>query len=329
MAINDLLTQDEIDALLNGVSAGEFDAKYDDIDAGGSVMPYDFTNQGRIARGRLPALQMVNERFAGLFAESLAQLLNCDVELSVVDVQMLKYTDYIPSLFLLASMNRIRMSPLAGSALCIFDPKLIFIVVDQYFGGAGKNYTKLENRNFAPTEKRMIEILLEKLMPDLSKAWQPVLKIEVEYVNSDVNTNLLDAVNLSELVVVSSFHVQMEGGGADLHLTLPYAMLEPMGDRLDMGLGWELMGINEEFSLALQHELKDAKVEMISSISAISLSLKELNELKVGDIIPMEMPDQVLLKVGKAPLFKGQYCSSSGKNAVKIQAKCHQAQTMS
>ncbi len=321
MAINDLLTQDEIDALLHGVSSGGLDPEYDDEWEEGIAIPYNFASQGRISRGRMPALELVNDRFAKFFSESLAELLNRNAEVSVVDVQMLKFTDYIPGLFTPASLNRLKLNPLAGSLLCVFDPKLVFIAVDNYFGGDGKTYTKLESRQFAPTEKRMIQMMLEKVMLDLGKAWQPILDVNVEYVNSDVNTCLVDVVNLSEQVVVSIFHAELEGCGGDIHVTIPYAMLKPIRDLFDAGLSCELMGFNEQFAVKLQQGLKDADVEITSHLAAAEISLRELNELKVGDVIPIEKPDTILLKVGGTPVFKGKLGVSNSKNAVKIHEK--------
>jgi flagellar motor switch protein FliM len=311
------------------VSTGEFDSQYDDHNDTDFIFPYDFTSQGRNAHERMPALKMINDRFASLFAENITQLLNSEVTLSIIDVQRVKLAEYIPGLLVPASFNRIRIQPLAGSALCVFDPKLVFYVVDSYFGGSGKSFSKPENRKFAPMEMRMIQILLEKCMQDLKQAWQPVLAVDVEYVNSDVNTNLTDAADLSELVVVSSFRVQMDGGSGEIHIIMPYAMLEPIRDLLNTGTGWELMGINEQFSSALQQELKDAKVEISTVFNATALSLKELSKLKVGDIIPMEAPDQVQVRVGDTPLFIGQFGMSNGKNAVTIQSKCKHDRSMS
>ncbi|HEB59510.1 MAG TPA: flagellar motor switch protein FliM, partial [Gammaproteobacteria bacterium] len=155
MAANDLLSQDEIDALLHGVDSGDVETEDDVEKYDGVARNFDFASQDRIVRGRMPTLEMINERFARLFRISLFNMLRRTAELSVGGVQMMKFGEYVHSLFVPTSLNIVRIRPLRGSALCVFDPKLVFIVVDNYFGGDGRYHTKIEGREFTPTERRV------------------------------------------------------------------------------------------------------------------------------------------------------------------------------
>jgi len=236
MAVNDLLSQDEIDALLHGVSSSDIDTDAEDDLADGEAREYDFTTQDRIVRGRMPTLEMVNERYARLFRISLFNLLRRSAEISVGGVQMLKFSEYVHSLFVPTSLNMVRIKPLRGTALFVLDPKLVFMVVDNYFGGDGSFHTKIEGREFTPTERRVIQIILDQVFVDLKEAWSPVMDLDFEFINSEVNPQFANIVSPSEVVVVTTFHVEIEGGGGDFHITMPYSMLEPMREILDAGL---------------------------------------------------------------------------------------------
>ncbi len=170
MAVNDLLSQEEIDALLHGVSSGDVETDGDDALTDGQARQYDFTSQDRIVRGRMPTLEMINERFARYFRISLFNLLRRTGEISVGGVQMLKFAEYVHSLFVPTSLNLVRVKPLRGTALFILDPKLVFIIVDNFFGGDGRYPAKIEGREFTPTEQRVIHMILQQSFRDLKQA---------------------------------------------------------------------------------------------------------------------------------------------------------------
>lgn len=318
MSVNDLLSQDEIDALLHGVSSGDVDADGDlDVDEAG-VSGYDFTSQDRIVRGRMPTLEMINERFARHFRISLFNLLRRTAEIAVGGVQMLKFAEYIHSLFVPTSLNLIKAKPLRGIGLLVFDPKLVFTVVDNYFGGDGRFHAKIEGREFTPTELRVIKIIMEQTFKDMQEAWQPVIPLEFQYVSSEVNPHFANIVSPTEVVVVSTFHIELEGGGGDLHLTLPYSMLEPIKELLDAGVQSDRSEKDERWTQALKEEIKEARVEMISTLTETELTLKEVIDLNEGDIIPIEIPDLVMLRAEGIPVMRGTYGVSQGNAAIKI-----------
>ncbi|MFT5392234.1 MAG: flagellar motor switch protein FliM, partial [Gammaproteobacteria bacterium] len=233
--MSDILSQEEIDSLLHGVNGGDAAQDLDEVGADEN-QTYDFTSQDRIVRGRMPTLEMISERFARLFRVSLFNLLRRSSEVSAGSVQMLKFSEYVNSLFMPASMNMVRMRPLRGTALFTMDPKLIYTVVDSFFGGVGRFHNKIEGRDFTPTEMRIIEILLESIFADLKEAWGPVMDLTFQHVGSEVNPHFANIVSPSEVVVVTVFHVELEGGSGDLHLTLPYSMVEPIRELLDNGM---------------------------------------------------------------------------------------------
>ncbi|RDH84829.1 MAG: flagellar motor switch protein FliM [endosymbiont of Galathealinum brachiosum] len=317
MATADVLSQDEIDALLHGVDDGDVETEDEDLHDG-SARSFDFNSQERIVRGRLPTLEMINERFARNFRVSMFNLLRRQAEIAVGGVQMMKFAEYVHSLYVPTSLNMIKVDPLKGTALFVIDPKLVFIVVDNFFGGEGRFYNKIEGREFTPTEQRVISMLLDQIFTDLEVAWKPIKPLEFKYQSSEVNPHLANIVSPTEVVVVSTFRVDLEGGGGDLHVTFPYSMVEPIRDLLDAGVQSDVSEIDDRWRLSLRDEIFESKVEVRSLMAETEINLSDINDLKVGDVIPFDMPEQVILEAEDIPLFRCSLGVSRGNAAVKI-----------
>lgn len=317
MAVNDLLSQDEIDALLHGVSSNDIDTEDEEF-ADGEARNYDFTTQDRIVRGRMPTLEMINERYARLFRISIFNMLRRSAEISVGGVQMLKFSEYVHSLFVPTSLNMVRIKPLRGTALFVLDPRLVFIIVDNYFGGDGRFHAKIEGREFTPTELRVVEMILEQVFIDLKEAWSPVMKLEFEKQNSEVNPQFANIVSPSEVVVVNTFHIEIEGGGGDFHITMPYSMLEPIREILDAGVQSDRNDTDERWVESLKEEVKTSEVDLSCTLAETEINLRDIMEMRPGDVIPMDVPDLVTVNAEGVPVFRGKYGVSRGSMAVKI-----------
>lgn len=318
MSGTDLLSQDEIDALLHGVDGGDVETETDEPLEDGVARQYDFASQDRIVRGRLPTLEMINERFARYFRTSLFNLLRRSADISVSGVQMQKFSEFVHSLFVPTSLNIIRVAPLRGKGLIVIDPKLVFSVVENYFGGTGRFHTKIEGRDFTPTELRVVQLLLNIVFDDQRLAWKPVLDLNFEYVNSEVNPQFANIVSPSEVVVVTTFSVDLESGGGNMHVCMPYSMLEPIRDLLDAGVQSDQGEKDERWEHAMQDEIKNASVELSSILGTTTLSVKELANLDIGDIITLDDADDAVINVAGVPLYEGNLGVSQGNYAVKI-----------
>jgi flagellar motor switch protein FliM len=318
MSGTDLLSQDEIDALLHGVDSGGVETGADEALDPDEARNYDFASQDRIVRGRLPTLEMVNERFARYFRTSLFNMLRRTADISVSGVQMLKFSEFVHSLFVPTSLNITRVSPLRGKSLFVLDPKLVFSVVDSFFGGTGRFHTKIEGRDFTPTELRVVQMLLEIAYRDLRNSWQPVLEIEFEYLNSEVNPQFANIVSPSEVVVVTTFNIDLESGGGDFYICMPYSMLEPIRDLLDAGVQSDRGERDERWERAMREEVMHASIEISSVFGEATLPLRALAGLQVGDIIPLEVSDQVEVCAESLPLFRGQLGIHNNSYAVKV-----------
>ncbi|MET1254783.1 flagellar motor switch protein FliM [Aliikangiella maris] len=315
--MSDLLSQDEIDALLHGVDDGDIDVEEESLDPS-VARPYDFSSQDRIVRGRMPSLEMVNERFARHMRISLFNMMRRSAEISVNGIQMIKFSEYIHSLFVPTSLNMVKMKPLRGTALFTLEAKLVFILVDNFFGGDGRFHAKIEGREFTPTERRIIQLLLQQAFVDLKEAWSPVMRVDFEYMDSEVNPALATIVSPSEVVCVCSFNIELDGGGGNFHVTMPYSMLEPIRDKLDAGIQSDRDDVDERWTDALREEILTAQVEVSSTLVETEVSLRDVMEFKEGDIIPIDMPEYVTLSAANTPCFRAEFGSSNGYMAVKI-----------
>jgi len=318
MAATDLLSQEEIDALLQGVDSGELDTETDLKARDGVARPYDFMSKDRIVRGRMPTLEMINERFARFLRISLFRLMRRNAEISVVGVRMTKFSEYVNALSVPTSLNTVKVRPLQGTGLFVLDPQLVSILVDNFFGGDGRYQAKIEDREFTATEMRVIRVMLDQVFSDLKKAWQPVMELDFEYVSSEVNPEYAGIVSPSEIVLVKTFRIDLDGGGGDLHITLPYFMIEPIRDALDAGLQSDRTDTNDLWIRSLREELKTAEVEAVALLAEASLTLGQVMKLKAGDIIPVELPRLHMLRAEGIPVARGRFGISDGKNAIQV-----------
>ncbi len=314
--MSEILSQDEIDALLDGVDNGAVDTEPEP--APGGVRPLDLTSQERIVRGRLPTLEMINERFARHFRVSLFNMLRRSPELSVVGVESLKFSEYLHKLYVPTNLNLIRVRPLRGMALMVLEPRLVFTVVDNFFGGDGRFRAKIEGREFTPTEMRVIHLLLKAAFADLTEAWAPVMALDFEYVQSEVNPHLANIVSPTEAVVVSRFKVELEGGGGDLHITLPYSMIEPLREQLNAGMQSDRGEHDERWSRGMRMQLETAEVDISGVLARPRVTLQELLNLQPGDVIPIGLPRQTELEVEGISTYRGEFGVVDGRYAVRI-----------
>jgi flagellar motor switch protein FliM len=313
--VQDLLSQDEIDALLHGVDDGDIDTD-SDLDPG-SVKAYDLTSQDRIVRGRMPTLEMINERFARYTRISMFNLLRRTADVSVGGVQIQKFGEYVHTLYVPTSLNMVKFRPLRGTGLIILDARLVFKLVDNFFGGDGR-HAKIEGREFTPTELRVVQMVLNQAFIDLGEAWKAVYPITFEYIHSEVNPSLANIVSPSEVVVVSTFHIELDGGGGELHITMPYSMIEPIREVLDAGLQSDTDERDERWVKALREDILAAKVDLECDVASREILLRDIVDLKAGDVIPIDLPDFHVLTANGVPMFRTQLGQHNGNLALKV-----------
>ncbi len=314
--MSDILSQDEIDALLHGVDDVPEDSPQPVRDGG--IQAFDFSSQDRIVRGRMPTLELINERFARHMRISLFNMMRRTAEVSINGVQMLKFGEYVHTLFVPTSLNMVRFRPLKGTALITLEARLVFILVENFFGGDGRFPSKVEGREFTPAERRIIQMLLKLIFGDYKEAWGPVMEIEFEYLDSEVNPAMANIVSPTEVVVVNSFHIELDGGGGDIHIAMPYSMLEPIRELLDAGVQGDKSDTDMRWGKALREEIMEINVDLRAKLLDVDLPLRDLMNMRAGDIIPVDMPENLLVYVEDLPTFRAKLGQANENLALKI-----------
>lgn len=313
----DFLSQEEVDALLKGVT-GETDEAPSEEESGG-VKNYDLGRQERIVRGRMPTMELINERFARYLRIGLFNFMHRSTEISVGPVRVQKYSDFIRNLVVPTNLNLVQMKPLRGTGLVVFDPNLVFLVVDNMFGSDGRFHTRVEGRDFTPTEQRIIQGMLNVVFAEYEKAWKPVYEVEFEYVRSEMNTQFANIATPSEIVVAFTFTIELSGNSAEMHLCLPYSMIEPIRDVLYSTMHSEQAGSDQRWTGMLRRQLLSAEVELVAGLGGGRITLGEVAKLHVGDVVPIDINDLLSVKVDGIPLLDCRYGINNGQYALKVE----------
>jgi flagellar motor switch protein FliM len=314
----DFLSQEEVDALLKGVTGETEEAVAED--APGGVKPYDLGRQERIVRGRMPTMELINERFARLLRIGMFNYMHKSCEISVGPIKVQKYSEFIRNLVVPTNLNLVTVKPLRGTALIVLDPNLVFLVVDSMFGGDGRFHTRVEGRDFTQTEQRIIHGLLGVVFTEYEKAWKPVFEIKFDYVRSEMNTQFANIATPSEIVVAITFTMELGGNSAEMHLCLPYSMVEPIRDILYSTMHSEQAGADRRWSGMLSRQLQLAEVELTVPLAVSDLSVEKILSLKTGDVLPLMIGDTVEAMVDGVPIMKCRYGIRSGQYALRIES---------
>jgi flagellar motor switch protein FliM len=311
------LSQDEINALLQGVT-GETNDPNPVIDPS-QVVSYNLATQERIVRGRMPSLELINERFTRLLRIGLYNLLRRNPEISISPIRNTKYSEFLRHLVVPTNLNLIKITPLTGTAMIVMDPHLVFLLVDNLFGGNGRFQTRIEGRDFTQIEQRIIQRALNIIFECLVKAWELVYPVNFEFIRSEMNTQFANIATPNEVVVTTTFRIDLGTIGGDLHICLPYSMIEPIKDQLRSSLHSESINHDQRWSQLLKHQIKDAEVDTVADLCTIDTNLRHVLNMKVGDIIPFEMPESINVNVDYVPIMTCSYGKLNGQYALQIE----------
>ena len=314
--MNEHLSQEEIDTLLKGVDTGEIDTNSTRTAASGEVELYELGVQDLTHGVHLPAMEMANERFSRSFEKALSTMLRRTVEVSAEGIKLHRFGDFAASLKVPTNLNLININPLHGTGLFVIETELVLTAVDNYFGGDGRYQVDIADREFTPAENRVIQLLLGLAFTDLVSAWEPLLHLDFVYLRSEHDAQFAGIVSSDETVIVSSFSVELDGGGGAFHIVTPNAMLDPIKD-LDAN-GAEQNTIDEEWIRALKDGIKRTIVDVDCAMAHTKLTLSEVLKLNPGDIIPVDIPEMVTVRATNTPIFRGVIGVSNGKNAVQF-----------
>lgn len=317
-----LLSSDEIDALVEGMQRGDVDTSAAEGDADAAVKPYSLVATDTVSRGQLAALEMINDRFARQLRTSMLNLLRQGVKISVVPYTVTTFGEYIQSVPSPCNVNIVRFPPLRGYGLVTLEPSVVYGAVDSFFGGSGEGLTNPPaSRVFTPTEERIIQLLLDAIFADLKEAWQPVYSLNPEYVSREINPAFAQVGEERETVVVSRFELEL-GMGVRGQLTImyPFSALKPirllLRGRLQSGERDEKLAAR--WSAQLKDAVEDAELELIVQLAQLRVSALDLASITPGDTLWFKPPEDVKVLVQANHLYNAEYGSVDNNMAVRI-----------
>ncbi|MFZ5861433.1 MAG: flagellar motor switch protein FliM [Nitrospirota bacterium] len=326
-----ILSQDEVDALLKGVASGEVATEQPQGPTDGT-RPYDLTSQERIIRGRMPSLEIVNERFARLFQASLSAALRRQVEFTAVSVQATKFGEFMKKIPLPSNINIVKVDPLKGHVVVVFDATLVYLLIDFFFGGTGQTHVKTEGRDFTPIQQRFIARVLDLFLGDLEKAWAPLHPVRVTLARSEINPQFAMVVVPTELVLKVTFRLEIEGEGQnmsrDVFFCLPYPTIEPIRDKLYSGFSTDQFDVDKSWTVRFREQIEHCTTTVSAELGSVMLNVNDVGRLAVGDVVVLDrgVNDELPVSVEGRPKFLGKIGTHRGKPAVQISRVMTEAQ---
>jgi len=315
---NDVLSQDEIDALLKGVDgATETPAE---APVSGGVRDYDLATQERIVRGRMPALEIINDRFARLLRIRLLDMTRRSPEISIGEIKVVKFSEFLRNLVVPTNLNVMQVKPLRGTALFVFEPNLVFAFVETMFGGTGRQQYRIEGREFTATEQRIISRLLAAVIEEYQKAWAPVRPLTFDHVRSEMHTQFANVAAPNEIVVISSFTIGLGNSASGaIHLCIPYATLEPIRDILHSPMQGDRNQPDRSWMRVLTAQVQMAEVELTATLARIPATIGQIMKMRTGDVISFDRDESVVAEVDGVPIFDCRYGTSGGQYALRVE----------
>lgn len=315
-----ILSQEEVDALLRGLSGGAIESEKSDALDPSEVTMYDLTNQDRIIRGRMPALEMTNERFARIFRGSLSSLLRKVISISTISLETLKFGEFLKTLPVPTSMHIFKMEPLRGSAIIVIESRIIFTLVDVLCGGMGRESYRVEGREFTAIETNLIRKVVFNALADMEKAWKALQEIKIGYQRSEINPQFAQIVPLTDVVIVMNFEIEMEYSSGIMSVCIPYSALEPIREKLQGGFLSEQLEVDKEWAKRFAQGLRESKVDMMVELGRTEVELKKVIEMKEGDVIMLDRfaSDPLPVFVEGIEKFRGHPGVYKGNHAVQI-----------
>ena len=312
-----ILSQDEVDALLQGIT-GESQKLEAEETPTGAVREYKLESQERIVRGRMPTMEIVNERFARNIRIGLFNFIRKSPEVALSGIKVQKYSAFLREIVVPTNFNIVAVKPLRGSGLIVCDPALVFAVIDSLFGGAGKFHTRIEGRDFSPTEQRIIGRLVDVVIAEYARAWQGVFPLALEYQRSEMQPQFANIATPSEIVVASSFTLEIGETTGTLHFCIPYSTLEPIRDVLYTSVQGDSNEPDRRWVNLLEQQIQAAEVELVAELATAPATVEQLLALKPGDFIELDLEPAIQAKVDGVPVLECHYGTSRGKYAVKV-----------
>ena len=312
-----ILSQDEVDALLQGITGDSQSLEPEQADKG-TIRDYDLASQERIVRGRMPTMEIINERFARNIRLGVFHLIRKSPEISIGPTKVQKYSAFLREIVVPTNFNIVSVKPLRGSGLIVCDPTLVFSVIDALFGGAGKYHTRIEGRDFSATELRVISRLIDVVTAEYKKAWHGIYPLELAYQRSEMQPQFANIATPSEIVITTSFTLEIGDTSGAIHFCIPYSTLEPIRDILYSTVQGDAGEPDRRWINLMKEQIQSAEVELIAELAQAPATVEQLLSFKAGDFIELDLRQSIQAKVAGVPVLDCHYGTSNGKYALKV-----------
>ena len=312
-----ILSQDEVDALLQGIT-GESQKLEEEVVPQGGIRNYDISSQERIVRGRMPTMEIISERFARNIRIGLFNFIRKSPEVSIGGIKVQKYSAFLREIVVPTNFNIVSVKPLRGSGLIVCDPTLVFAVIDALFGGAGKYHTRIEGRDFSPTEQRIITRLVEVITAEYKKAWLGVYPLDLEYQRSEMQPQFANIATPSEIMITTSFTLEIGDSTGTIHFCIPYSTLEPIRDVLYSTMQGDAAEPDRRWVNLLKEQIQSADVELVAELATAPATVEQLLSFKAGDFIELDLQPGIEAKISGVPVLECHYGISNGRYALKV-----------
>jgi len=313
-----ILSQDEVDALLQGITGESQKLEQEDAPKEG-IRDYNLAQQERIVRGRMPTMEIINERFARNIRVGLFNFIRKSPEVSVGGIKVQKYSAFLREIVVPTNFNIMAVRPLRGSGLVVCDPTLVFAVIDSLFGGAGKFHTRIEGRDFSATEQRIIRRLVDVIAEEYKRSWQGIYPVELEYQRSEMQPQFANVATPSEIVVCCSFTLEIGDTSGTIHFCIPYATLEPIRDVLFSSIQGDSAEPDRRWVKLLTQQIQSAEVDLVAELAHAPATVEQLLALKPGDFIELDLEKIIQAKIDGVPVFEAYYGTSDNKYALRVE----------
>jgi flagellar motor switch protein FliM len=317
-----ILSQDEVDALLRGVTDGDVETEAPEVEepVDGPV-PYDLGNQEWVIRGRMPTLDVIHQQFSRLFRLALSEILRKAVEVTITNQSVLKFGEFTKRLPVPAYLQIISMEPLRGTAMVATDAATVYLLVDHFFGGAGQTHVKPEGQDFTLIEQRVMRKVMAMGLKDLQKAWEPVQKVAIKALRAEMNPQLASIVLPADVVIVVTLGIELGNSVGDLHLCLPYAMLEPIRERLQVSFQSDFYEVDHGWVKRFSNRIKDAPINISVTLGEAELSVDEFMRFVPGHVVTLNQSttQPLIATVEGIPKFSGFPGTTKGMQSFQIQ----------
>lgn len=314
MAADEFISQDEVDSLLKGVVDGP-DASSDDR----GVRAYKFGEDAQAAGAAMPALDLVNDRFARLLRAGLYGFMRRTPQITCKPAKRIRYSEFVAGLAVPTNFNLVSCKPLRGTTLFVFEPALVFHVVDALFGGDGRFSKRVDGREFTRTEQQIIQRMLEIVFADCQKSWESLHPLRFEHVRSEMHPQFVSIVAPDDLVVVSTFAIDFGGQGGALHICMPCATLEPIRTLVERAPHGDQTGPDPQWRQRMHAGLQGADVEIVADLASTTMTLRDLIAMKAGDVLPIEIAPRIAARIDGIPVMECGYGELNGRYALRVE----------